>query len=26
VMRSKSGTIRYIEAHHNFDTKTWSKY
>jgi len=26
VMRSKSGTIRYIEAHHNFATKTWSKY
>jgi fructose-1,6-bisphosphatase II / sedoheptulose-1,7-bisphosphatase len=26
VMRSKSGTIRYIEAHHNFETKTWSKY
>ena len=23
VMRSKSGTVRYIEAHHNFDTKTW---
>ncbi len=23
VMRSKSGTIRYIEAHHNFATKTW---
>ena len=23
VMRSKSGTIRYIEAHHNFETKTW---
>ena len=23
VMRSKSGTIRYVEAHHNFDTKTW---
>jgi fructose-1,6-bisphosphatase II / sedoheptulose-1,7-bisphosphatase len=22
-MRSKSGTVRYIEAHHNFDTKTW---
>jgi fructose-1,6-bisphosphatase II / sedoheptulose-1,7-bisphosphatase len=26
VMRSKSGTVRYIEAHHNFDTKTWSKW
>jgi fructose-1,6-bisphosphatase II / sedoheptulose-1,7-bisphosphatase len=24
VMRSKSGTIRYIEAHHNFATKTWT--
>ena len=23
VMPSKSGTVRYIEAHHNFDTKTW---
>ncbi len=23
VMRSKSGTVRYVEAHHNFDTKTW---
>ncbi len=23
VMRSKSGTVRYIEAHHNFTTKTW---
>jgi len=23
VMRSKSGTVRYIEAHHNFATKTW---
>ena len=23
VMRSKSGTVRYIEAHHNFDMKTW---
>jgi fructose-1,6-bisphosphatase II / sedoheptulose-1,7-bisphosphatase len=23
VMRSKSGTVRYIEAHHNFKTKTW---
>ncbi len=26
VMRSKSGTVRYIEAHHNFATKTWSTY
>ncbi|OYY05622.1 MAG: fructose-bisphosphatase class II [Acidocella sp. 35-58-6] len=24
VMRSKSGTVRYVEAHHNFATKTWS--
>jgi len=24
VMRSKSGTVRYIEAHHNFITKTWT--
>ncbi len=24
VMRSKSGTVRYIEAHHNFHTKTWT--
>jgi fructose-1,6-bisphosphatase II / sedoheptulose-1,7-bisphosphatase len=23
VMRSKSGTVRFIEAHHNFQTKTW---
>jgi fructose-1,6-bisphosphatase II / sedoheptulose-1,7-bisphosphatase len=23
VMRSKSGTVRYIEAHHNLKTKTW---
>ncbi|AHJ66140.1 Fructose-1,6-bisphosphatase [Granulibacter bethesdensis CGDNIH4] len=23
VMRSKSGTIRYVEAYHNFNTKTW---
>jgi fructose-1,6-bisphosphatase II / sedoheptulose-1,7-bisphosphatase len=22
VMRSKSGTVRYIEAHHNFHRKT----
>lgn len=26
VMRSKSGTVRYIEAHHNFATKTWGKW
>jgi fructose-1,6-bisphosphatase II / sedoheptulose-1,7-bisphosphatase len=24
VMRSKSGTVRYVEARHNFETKTWS--
>jgi fructose-1,6-bisphosphatase class II len=24
VMRSRSGTVRYIEAHHNFATKTWA--
>jgi fructose-1,6-bisphosphatase II / sedoheptulose-1,7-bisphosphatase len=24
VMRSASGTVRYIEAHHNFVTKTWA--
>jgi fructose-1,6-bisphosphatase II / sedoheptulose-1,7-bisphosphatase len=24
VMRSKSGTVRYIEAQHNFATKTWT--
>jgi fructose-1,6-bisphosphatase II / sedoheptulose-1,7-bisphosphatase len=24
VMRSLSGTIRYIEAHHNFSQKTWT--
>jgi fructose-1,6-bisphosphatase II / sedoheptulose-1,7-bisphosphatase len=24
VMRSKSGTVRYIEAHHNYATKTWT--
>jgi fructose-1,6-bisphosphatase II / sedoheptulose-1,7-bisphosphatase len=24
VMRSKSGTVRYIEAHHNYRTKTWA--
>jgi fructose-1,6-bisphosphatase II / sedoheptulose-1,7-bisphosphatase len=26
VMRSKSGTVRYIEAHHNYATKTWAAY
>jgi len=26
VMRSKSGTVRYIEAHHNFKTKTWTSW
>jgi fructose-1,6-bisphosphatase II / sedoheptulose-1,7-bisphosphatase len=24
IMRSKSGTVRYIEAHHNFAQKTWT--
>ena len=24
VMRSKSGTVRYIEGHHNFAMKTWT--
>jgi fructose-1,6-bisphosphatase II / sedoheptulose-1,7-bisphosphatase len=24
VMRSKSGTVRFVEAHHNFETKTWT--
>ena len=24
IMRSKSGTVRYVEAHHNFATKTWA--
>ena len=24
VMRSKSGTVRFVEAHHNFSTKTWT--
>lgn len=24
VMRSKSGTVRLIEAQHNFETKTWT--
>jgi fructose-1,6-bisphosphatase class II len=23
VMRSKSGTVRFVEGHHNFSTKTW---
>jgi fructose-1,6-bisphosphatase II / sedoheptulose-1,7-bisphosphatase len=23
VMRSKSGTVRYVEAHHNLQTKNW---
>jgi len=23
-MRSKSGTVRYIEAHHNYATKVWA--
>jgi fructose-1,6-bisphosphatase II / sedoheptulose-1,7-bisphosphatase len=25
VMRSKSGTVRFVEAHHNFETKTWAE-
>src|SRR5579885_3206717 len=25
VMRAKTGTVRYIEAHHNFATKTWAR-
>jgi fructose-1,6-bisphosphatase II / sedoheptulose-1,7-bisphosphatase len=26
VMRSKSGTMRFVEAYHNFMTKTWASY
>ncbi len=26
VMRSKSGTVRFIEAYHNFTTKTWAQH
>jgi len=26
VMRSKSGTLRYIEGHHNFAMKTWTAW
>ena len=26
VMRSKSGTVRYIEGHHNFAQKTWTAH
>ncbi len=26
VMRSKSGTVRYIEGHHNFAQKTWTPH
>ncbi len=26
VMRSKSGTLRYVEGHHNFTTKTWTAW
>ncbi len=26
VMRSRSGTVRYIEAHHNFSTKYWADW
>ena len=25
VMRSKSGTVRWIEARHNFSMKTWTQ-
>jgi fructose-1,6-bisphosphatase II / sedoheptulose-1,7-bisphosphatase len=25
IMRSKSGTVRFVEAHHDFSTKTWSR-
>ncbi len=23
IMRSKTGTMRFVEAHHNFTRKTW---
>ena len=23
VMRSRTGTVRFVEAHHNFERKTW---
>ena len=23
IMRSSTGTVRFIEAHHNFSRKTW---
>ncbi|MCH4023840.1 MAG: class II fructose-bisphosphatase [Acetobacter sp.] len=26
VMRSKSGTLRFVEGHHNYNTKTWGAY
>ena len=26
VMRSKSGTVRYIEAHHNYGTNDWARH
>ena len=26
VMRSKSGTLRYVEGHHNFAMKTWTSW
>jgi fructose-1,6-bisphosphatase II / sedoheptulose-1,7-bisphosphatase len=26
VMRSKSGTVRYVEGHHNFAMKTWTSW
>jgi fructose-1,6-bisphosphatase II / sedoheptulose-1,7-bisphosphatase len=25
IMRSKSGTVRFVEAHHDFSMKTWSR-
>jgi fructose-1,6-bisphosphatase II / sedoheptulose-1,7-bisphosphatase len=25
VTRSRSGTVRFIEAHHNFEQKTWTQ-
>jgi fructose-1,6-bisphosphatase II / sedoheptulose-1,7-bisphosphatase len=25
VMRSKSGTVRFVEAHHDFTIKHWSR-
>jgi fructose-1,6-bisphosphatase II / sedoheptulose-1,7-bisphosphatase len=25
IMRSKSGTVRFVEAHHDFTIKHWSR-